>query len=567
MHAAVAPRTKTDEFSGFSERELSQLHGTENSLPPWPSILLGLASLNCAFQIIWFWRYTAHNINADAISYIGIARHVADGDFHASLHGYWSPLISWWIAGVSFFTHDFLLAARIVTIASFLLCLPLLYHLTVRLWTSPTLAALSVLCFTFCRSVVASSVYFIGADFLFTAAVLAYFILLLCCLEHSRPVHWLVLGVAHAVAFLAKAFAMPLLAIVTLLAAVTSGKRNVKHSAVSVIAAMAIPILVWGIWGAVLRTKYGRFTAGYQAKYNLLDDETKKSATKGTLKILISTSDSLDRYGVGDIMHPGSPLWNARLNWRTAVSQAFHKELKNLPAAFKELIILITPGGLIAFLLNLKYLCGPRFALAWIVAASSVLLIVGYCMLVFDGRYVLPLVPLLIAFAVPFLSPGRKAQGNRTLRVAASCLFAGSVVFLALYHASPFESLRRDFQTSVYSTASALHQLPSCDRFVTIGTGPFPAHGVGWEAGIYASYFAHCHMVGFSEEIPSPTQTQSFLADLETLHPDAILLLGNPQDGNYQSLFTTIHQQGMYPNYTKLSDPEAGEIGRLMSKL
>src|SRR5437667_6800903 len=56
-------------------------------------ILLGLAGLNCLLQIFWFWRYTGRNINFDAISYIGIARHLADGDFRASLHGYWSPLI------------------------------------------------------------------------------------------------------------------------------------------------------------------------------------------------------------------------------------------------------------------------------------------------------------------------------------------------------------------------------------------------------------------------------------------------------------------------------------------
>ena len=61
----------------------------------WQAVFLSLAALNCIFQIAWFWRYTSHNINYDAISYIGIGRHILDGNFHQSLHGYWSPLISW----------------------------------------------------------------------------------------------------------------------------------------------------------------------------------------------------------------------------------------------------------------------------------------------------------------------------------------------------------------------------------------------------------------------------------------------------------------------------------------
>ncbi len=199
----------------------------------WRLILLGLAGLNCLFQIIWFWRYTGRNINYDAISYIGIARHIADGDLQASLHGYWSPLISWCIAGISVFSHDFLLAGRIVTIASFLLCLPLLYLLTLRLWSSSTLAALSVLCFTLARGVVAFSVFFIGADFLLTAAVLCYFILLLRCLRNPQPAQWLILGTAHATAFLAKAFAMPLLTIATVLAVLVIHKRNPKQIVVA----------------------------------------------------------------------------------------------------------------------------------------------------------------------------------------------------------------------------------------------------------------------------------------------------------------------------------------------
>src|SRR5947209_15637151 len=70
------------------------------------NLIAGLAVLYWLFQIVWFWRFCRDNINADAVSYLGIARHAAHGELRASLHGYWSPLISWAIAAVSFTGHD-----------------------------------------------------------------------------------------------------------------------------------------------------------------------------------------------------------------------------------------------------------------------------------------------------------------------------------------------------------------------------------------------------------------------------------------------------------------------------
>jgi hypothetical protein len=312
--------------------------------------------------------------------------------------------------------------------------------------------------------------------------------------------------------------------------------------------------------------KYGQFTPGYQAKANLLDPETKRAADRGELIVLDDTSKSYDRYMIVDSMYPASPLWNARLNARKVVSQILLKELRNLPEALKQIVILITPGGALAFLLALWCKSRDQKIIAWIAVITSVLLIVGYCMLVFDGRYVLPLAPILIAIAVPFLFPSFSEPGNHSPRRLASALFAISTVFFTLYWASPFRSLRRDYQTSVYSTAAALRQIPSCNRLVTIGKGPFPEHGVGWEAGIYASYFAQCRVIGFSDKIPSANETIAVLADMRTLQPDAILLFGKPQDVNYELLLRATQEDRFYSNPKLLVDPAVGEIGRLFSR-
>jgi hypothetical protein len=99
-----------------------------------------------------------------------------------------------------------------------------------------------------------------------------------------------------------------------------------------------------------------------------------------------------------------------------------------------------------------------------------------------------------------------------------------------------------------------------------IGEGPFPEHGVGWEAGIYASYFAQCQVIGFGEKISPQGETIAVLADLRTLQPDSILLSGKSQNVNYELLLSAIQEEGPYSASKPLVDPGIGEIGRLLSK-
>ena len=165
-------------------------NGTEKSERRISLILLALTALNCTFQIAWFWRFRGHNITMDGVNYIGLARHLLDGNFTSSLHGYWSPLLSWMIAAGSLFTQDFTLLGRVITIASFLLCLPLLYALTFKLWRSHLAAAFAVFWFSMARGVIADAVTTIQADFLLVAFSLAYFLCLLACLRQGTRFNW-----------------------------------------------------------------------------------------------------------------------------------------------------------------------------------------------------------------------------------------------------------------------------------------------------------------------------------------------------------------------------------------
>ncbi len=534
-------------------------------------ILLFATSVYGAYAV-WFWRIARQNINIDAIAYIGIARHLRDGNLHASLHGYWSPLISWLIAAASIHSSNFTLVGHAVTMASFLACLPLLYWLTLRLWGEHRLAGLSVLWFILGRGVAAESVSFIGADFLLTAFVILYFGFLLHSLRENHPQNWLILGAAHALAFLAKGFAMPWLLLATLLGCTLRNRTNVTGLLTRLACAICIPLLVWMGWGFALKSKYGVFTAGYQLKWNLLDAEVRNLPTQMPGPSLISDyRRSHDAYLVGDSMYPGSPLWNYRPNPRETMRLILSRERSNVPRALKEIAILITPGGIVAILLAAFYVRGKELSsdkiLLIVVLFCAATLVLGYCMLVFDGRYVIPLAPPLISIAAGFVLPKtiypRSQTSSNLASVCAFALLAISAVFFQMYWASPLQSHRRDYQLSCYDAAEKLESSGTCRKLVVIGKGPYPEHGVGWEAGFYSAYFAGCQMIGFAQNLPTEDNANEMAREVKSMHPDALVVFADTKNRELKALLQALPNASV--KAVSIRDPQAGDVGVVVS--
>jgi 4-amino-4-deoxy-L-arabinose transferase-like glycosyltransferase len=542
-------------------------------------VVLVTALLYWLFQIAWFWRYCGHNINADAISYIGIARHVVDGDFRASLHGYWSPLISWLLAGLWFISPDHTLAARLLMLPQFVLCQLLIYWFTQKLWGSQLLSALAVLWFTAARGMAAFSVCFIGADLLLTAALLTYFTLLLRCLEQPREGwRWTWLGVVHGIAFLAKAIAMPLLAITSVLAVLSVPGKRPRQAMISLILAATFPALIWASWGMALRQKYGVFSTGYQLHWNLLDPAVKQAGdNKSGLMVLHDVRSNYDSYMVADSMPPGSHFWQANV-WRPRLlRQVMRKEIENVPRAGKELLVLLTPGGILALVLCIVQLTRHRqnypahFRLLWIVLVTTAVMVLAYGMLVFDQRYALPLTPVLIGFAIRFaLPPGQTKDlpscnlnySGRWQAAVAALLILG-LIAVQVYWASPFRTMNQDFQSSVYEAASVLTS-NHAHNIVAIGDGPYPEHGVGWEAGVYAAYFGGSRIVAGLFEVPREVNVESVVSDVQKLRPDAVMIWGASCDSIYRMLVSRIQQTYPQDVSTVIRDPRKGEVGTVV---
>jgi 4-amino-4-deoxy-L-arabinose transferase-like glycosyltransferase len=541
-------------------------------------ILLALTSVNCVFQIAWFWRFHSYNINMDGISYVGLARHLADGNWKQSLHGYWSPLASWMIAAASMFDRNlfgrnFTLAGRVVTISSFLLCLPLLYRLTFKLWHSRTAAVLAVFWFCAGRALIAIAVEGIFADFILTACVLLYFIFLLNAIRDNKSSAWIFMGAAHGLAFLAKAVAMPWLSISTVLALILRNARSPRRLASSFLLAFLFPAIVWASWGTILRTKYGVFTTGYQLRANLMVNWARWQNHRllGDNLAFRELPSVYDNYMVGE--WPWSSISGFSLRNPALLKMIVATEIRTLPQAAKEGTILLTPAGVLAFPLMLFLLIRRRDSyedetrFGAIVLLSALSLIVAYCMLVFDERYLTPILPLLIAVGCPLVLPRKLVPDSPHiapwLQKPALGLFAASVVFFAVYWASPLRTASRDYEVSCYQAAAILRNDKPSGTLVSLGEGPYPEHGAGFEVGTYAAYFAGWRVVASNYALPPVSDAADLAGKALAVHADAVAVWGSPPDPRYVELLRGIRGAPDLAFVNAFFDPYKGEVGTL----
>ncbi len=523
-------------------------------------VLLATA-FSCGFQLIWFGSRAFHQIDIDGIDYIGIARHLRSHQFYAAINDFRSPLLSWLIAIGSFFGRDWVSVGKVVSIASFLLCLILLYFFTRSLFHSDATASWAVLWFSLCRGLMVQSIDMVTPDFLFAALTLVYFIVLLRCLRGDGKKQWVLLGGVHALAFLAKGFALPWLGVVTIAAVLLS--RSVRQWAPRIALAFILPVIVAAGWAGTLHYKYGTYTTGTQLKFNYLQWSSHPDVP-GPYAFLKDTKPYTDEDNVNDPMPPGNWLWQYRIGVREAAPELAKHEVQNLPKAIKELLIVVTPGGLLAFGFAITFLFRRReeypieLTMAVVLAFAICVMLVTYCSLVFDSRYLYPVIPPLLAFCVFFLR-----QSDPQLRVwrrLVGALIVLGILFTLVYSSSPFRVMTRDFQTFCYQTGQRLRAHPG-STVVSVGSGPYPEHGVGWEAGYKSAYFGDRRLIGAIETLPDASQLPGLMNDISKAKPDAVLVWGSAGDARYEALTRELAQTYGGTARQAIIDPVHGEIG------
>lgn len=527
--------------------------------------LLAATVLSVCFQLVWFASKSFHQIDIDGIDYIGIARHLRNHQFFSAINDFRSPLLSWMIAAGSLFDRDLVQVGKILNTGSYLLCVGLLYFFAKSFWHSELAASLAAFWFSLSRGLAATAVAMVTPDFLFAALVLVYFLVLLQCLRTDKKGCWGLLGGIHALAFLAKGFALPWLALSTVCSILLCRPPNQKVARLAL--AGILPLLVATAWAGVLHFKYGAFTTGTQFKFNFVQwtPQAYKSPPDETYAVLKNTKPFIDEDNVNDPMPPGSWLWHYRIDVRQAAPQLVAHEVQNVPKAVKELLIVVTPGGVAAFVLVLAVLVRRReeypveSKVAAVVALASISLVLAYCMLVFDGRYLYPVIPLLLAIAAGvFLA--QIGPVPSILRRGIVALIVLGVVVSLVYSSSPFRTIRRDFQLSCYQAGQSLRGHPG-STVVSVGSGPYQEHGVGWEAGYKAAYFGNRRLIGVTAQLPNLEQIPGALADISKASPDAVLVWGRPGDTRYESLVQQLVLENAGGSREPLQDPLYGEVG------
>ncbi len=531
---------------------------------------LAAAILSCALQLLWFASKCFNQIDFDGMAYTGIARHLRQGEFYSAINAFRSPLVSWLIAAGSFVSADYLHIGKLVSVGSFFLCLVLLYVFALHLWHSKPVASLAVLLFTLGRGLAVEAVATVTPDFLFAALVLVYFIVLLRCVRSDRSKDWFFLGGIHGLAFLAKAFALPWLGFCTLVAVFLSHKSWRTRSARLGLAAL-VPLIAAAGWATVLHSKYAVYTPGSQFKTNLLQWTLREfpAHRETTYTLLRDTSKELDKYVVDDPMPPGSWAWTYHVSMKRAFPKLLLAEKNNVPKALKELTIVVTPGLLIAFIGTLAILARKRqlFPIEWrlvvVIAASAVSLVLAYCMLVFDGRYLFPLIPLVLAVGAHFLFPDAELNSTYWRRICIALVVLGVCISL-IYPSSSFRVLTRDFQVVGYKAGAILRTHAASARIVSISSGPFPEHGVGWEAGYQAAYFGDDRLVATMEFLPNTSELATLMSDLTKAAPDAIVVWGRPDDSRYIDVVRNLASKYPHNPVERITDPVLGEAGAIV---
>jgi hypothetical protein len=207
--------------------------------------------------------------NPDGIGYINTAKKYLDGHFHAAINGYWSPLISWLMVPLMAAGKDGILAAKLVGVATALATILAAWRLLLHMGVNTVL-----------RFLVGLTLIPVTLDF--ALVVTTPDLLMACCLlfylaQLANPRydrHWFsapFTGLLMAVAYFAKAYALPLVVAHFAIIAITRlvhVRGNRWRTFMQTTATVLVLAVVAGAWMGALRWKFGYWMTGSSGSYN-----------------------------------------------------------------------------------------------------------------------------------------------------------------------------------------------------------------------------------------------------------------------------------------------------------
>jgi len=99
------------------------------------------------------------------------------------------------------------------------------------------------------------------------------------------------------------------------------------------------------------------------------------------------------------------------------------------------------------------------------------------------------------------------------------------------------------------------------DTTITIGSAAYVDHGMGFEAGIYAAYFANTKIVA-DLETPGTIPSETIIADLVRVNPASVMVWGMRQDPSCVRLARDMQLHG-FSKFLPIVDAKDGQVGTI----
>jgi hypothetical protein len=244
-------------------------HGAPSPVRTGPRHRPGPAAL---LAVLWLLLlpFTHHYVNPDGPAYAEVAARWADGSWAEAINAYWGPLLSWLAAPLVAVGVSGILALRLVLLGGALAVLPVVRRLAHRAGASD--GATEAVRLGLVPFLVYTALFGLYPDVLFAAA-------LLWSLEFAvrgsglRDPRWpAVAGALAGVAYLARAYAVPVVLVVFPLIALLHRWGPTRPPWPTVRrwlgAALGTFLLVVGAWSTVLSVSYGTPTFSTSAGFN-----------------------------------------------------------------------------------------------------------------------------------------------------------------------------------------------------------------------------------------------------------------------------------------------------------
>jgi hypothetical protein len=218
-------------------------------------------------------NYYHYHLGADGISYLSIAMKYVHGDWANAVNGYWSPLYSWLITPIMFFSYNTSYAAYVPRVVSFIAGFFTIIGLS-RLSSTFNLdkPVKRILLVTSIPMILFYSIFYDTPDVLVVCLLVCYFSFIFNENYSDNWINGAFCGLLGGIAFLGKTYIFLFFLVhfiffnfLYYFKGLNISKKGVKRN---FILGLIVFLAISGMWIGTLSIKYDKITIGTSTEYN-----------------------------------------------------------------------------------------------------------------------------------------------------------------------------------------------------------------------------------------------------------------------------------------------------------